>query len=186
MSKPHRSIAFDDPLSPPSPPARRSNTVVRYPLEMQSSAPAAHPYPNFRPGRAFCGARTKGAGIMTGSEETITMYQCIMHWPPGFVRCLKDRSRARCWAHQTSCDVGLGSGLALGALFTSAENPPKKTSLARQCRVTIPEHLEVLTGVQGNTIPRCVRCLEVWQAQLLVCRGAPQKHAVQSDSHVDS
>ena len=43
--------------------------------------------------------------------------QCIMHWLPGFVRCLKDAGRARCWAQQISCGAGLGSGLAFGELF---------------------------------------------------------------------
>ena len=90
-------------------------------LEMQSSGPAAGPGPKFRPGRAFCGARPKSAGLMRGSEEAITMYYVLefvylfisleqstgavaiygcrqlAKWP-GFVRCLKDCGRARCRA----------------------------------------------------------------------------------------
>ena len=44
---------------------------------MLSSGPAARPGSEFRPDRAFCGARTKGAGIMPGSEEAITMYYTL-------------------------------------------------------------------------------------------------------------
>ena len=56
---------------------------------MQSSGPAARPGPEFRPGRALCGARSKSAGIMLGSGETISMYYA-----------LADRLHAvleRCW-----------------------------------------------------------------------------------------
>ena len=43
-------------------------------LEMQSSGQAAWLGPKFRPGRAFCVARTKGVGLMPGLREAITMY----------------------------------------------------------------------------------------------------------------
>ena len=44
---------------------------------MQSSGPAARPGPKFRPGRAFCGARAKSAGLMPGSRDKITMYHAL-------------------------------------------------------------------------------------------------------------
>ena len=44
---------------------------------MQSSGPAAWPGSKFRPGRAFCGARDKGAGLMPGSGEAIAMYYAL-------------------------------------------------------------------------------------------------------------
>ena len=43
--------------------------------------------------------------------------QCIMHWLPGFVRCLKDAGQARCWAQQILCGAVLGSGLAFRDFF---------------------------------------------------------------------
>ena len=46
-------------------------------LEMQSSGPIARPGLKFRPGRAFCGARTKGAGLMPGLGEAITIYYAL-------------------------------------------------------------------------------------------------------------
>ena len=70
--------------------------------EMQGSGPAARPDPKFRPGRAFCGARTKSAGLMPGLKEAITMYYALAaglcavferRWPglvlgsADFVRC---------------------------------------------------------------------------------------------------
>ena len=69
---------------------------------MQSSGPADRPGPKFRLGRAFCGARTKGAGFMPGSGEAITMHYTLaaglgvvlercwpgsMLGPEDFVRC---------------------------------------------------------------------------------------------------
>ena len=69
---------------------------------MQCSNTAARPSPKFRAGRAFFGARPKDAGLMPGSEGTITMYYALaaglravlkrcwlgsMLGPPAFVRC---------------------------------------------------------------------------------------------------
>ena len=47
-------------------------------LEMQSSGPASGSGPKFRPGRAFCGARIKSAGLMPGSGEAITVYYALV------------------------------------------------------------------------------------------------------------
>ena len=46
-------------------------------VEMQSSGPVTQLGPKFRPARAFCGARTKNAGLMPDSEEAITVYYAI-------------------------------------------------------------------------------------------------------------
>ena len=46
-------------------------------LEMQSSGPAARPGPKFRPGRAFCGSRTRSAGLMPGSGKAVTMHYAL-------------------------------------------------------------------------------------------------------------
>ena len=87
-------------------------TLHTSPLEMQSPGPAARPDPKFRPDRAFCGVRTKSAGLMSGLGKGS---QCIMHWQPGFVRRLEDTERA----HQISCSVDLGSGFAFREMFAS-------------------------------------------------------------------
>ena len=78
-------------------------------VEMQSSGPAARPGPKFRPGRAFCGARTKSAGLMPGSGEAITMYYALA---AGLRAVLE-----RCWpgsmlgsADFVRCRSGLGLG----------------------------------------------------------------------------
>ena len=57
--------------------------------------------------------------------------QCIVHWLPGFVGCLKDGGRARCWAQQISCGAGLGSGLDFGDFFCTS-NTYALTDLKRQ------------------------------------------------------
>ena len=44
---------------------------------MQSSGPADRPDPKSRPGRAFCVARTKSAGLTPGSEEAIAVYHAL-------------------------------------------------------------------------------------------------------------
>ena len=74
--------------------------------EMHSLGPAARPGPKFRPGRAFCGIRTKGAGLMPGSGQAIT------------VLCTGLRAMLeRCWpgsmlasADFMRCRSGLGLG----------------------------------------------------------------------------
>ena len=45
----------------------------------------------------------------------------LMHWLPGFVRCLKDAGRARCWSQHILCSADLGSGLAFGEIPPSLE-----------------------------------------------------------------
>ena len=90
----------------------RSNidlTPLRSPLEMQSSGPAARPGPKFRPGRAFCGAQTKSAGLMPGSGEAITMYYALAAGLRAVIE--------RCWPGSMlgSTDfVRCRSGLGLG------------------------------------------------------------------------
>ena len=44
---------------------------------MQRSGSAERPDPKFRPGRVFCGARTKSAGPMPGSWRAITMFYAV-------------------------------------------------------------------------------------------------------------
>ena len=44
---------------------------------MQSSGPAFRPGTKFRPGWAFCGTRTNGAGLMLGSGKAMAMY-CVL------------------------------------------------------------------------------------------------------------
>ena len=57
----------------------------------------------------YCGARTKGAGLMLGSGKQA---KCIMYGCRASCGVLKDAGWARCWAQHISCDTGLGSGLA--------------------------------------------------------------------------
>ena len=71
-----------------------------------------------RPGRDFCGARTKSAGLMPGSGEAITMYCALA----AGLRALL----GRCWLgsmisipQQISCGAFLGSGLAFGEILAS-------------------------------------------------------------------
>ena len=78
-------------------------------VDMQSSGMAARPGPKFRPGRAFCGARTWSAGLMPGSREPITMYYALV---TGLRAALE-----RCWpgsmlssADLVRCRSGLGLG----------------------------------------------------------------------------
>ena len=78
-------------------------------VEMQSSGPAARPGPKFRPGRAFCGARSKSVGLMPGSKKSITMYYALA----AGLRALLER----CWpgsmlgsADFVRCRSGLGLG----------------------------------------------------------------------------
>ena len=54
-----------------------SESPKKYVLEMQSLSPAARPVPKFRSGQTFCGARTKSAGLMPGSEEAIAMHYVL-------------------------------------------------------------------------------------------------------------
>ena len=51
---------------------------------MQSSGPG----PQFRPGRAFCGARITDTGLMPGSAEAIAMYYTL---PAGLRAVLEGR-----------------------------------------------------------------------------------------------
>ena len=73
----------------------------------------------FRPGGPAglfveLGLRAPGSCRARGKRS-----QCIVHWPPGFVRCLEDAGWARCWSQQISCGAGLDSGLAFGEIFAS-------------------------------------------------------------------
>ena len=84
----------------------------RYTLEMQSSGPAVRSGPKFRPGRAFCEARTTNAGLMPGSGEAITMYYSLAAGH----RAVLDR----CWpgsmlgsADFERCRSGLGLGFRI-------------------------------------------------------------------------
>ena len=66
-------------------------------------------------------------GACRAREKRLPLYdwewympcQCIMHWPPGFARCLKDADRARCRAHQISPGAGLGSRLSFDKFVAS-------------------------------------------------------------------
>ena len=61
---------------------------------MQSSGPSDQQRLKFRPGRAFCGTRTKSALLPCSCWDQEHRSQCILYWLPGFVRCLK----GGCWA----------------------------------------------------------------------------------------
>ena len=80
-------------------------------LDMKSSGP--------RPGRAFCGARNEGAGLMKSSGEAITMYFALAAglravlarcWPGSSVTIVDMRSRAissfRCRAEKNLSGAG--------------------------------------------------------------------------------
>ena len=84
-------------------------TLTASKLEMHSWGPAARPGPKFRHGRAFCGARTKSAGLMPGSGEANTMYYALA---AGLRAVLE-----KCWpgsmlgsADFVRCRSGLGLG----------------------------------------------------------------------------
>ena len=47
------------------------------PAGLKVQALAERPGSKFRPGRAFCGARTKSAGLMLGSGAVIIMYYVL-------------------------------------------------------------------------------------------------------------
>ena len=92
-----------------------------YPVEMQSSGPAAQP--------GFCGARTTSAGLMPGSGEAITMYYALA---AGLRAVLE-----RCWpgsmlgsADFVRCRSGLGPGFWRN-VCTSSPHPSKLRSPAR-------------------------------------------------------
>ena len=87
----------------------RTDDLLGYALEMQSSGPAARPGLKFRPGRAFCGARTTSAGLLLGSREAILIYYALA---AGLRAVLKI-----CWpgsmlelADFVRCRYGLGLG----------------------------------------------------------------------------
>ena len=76
---------------------------------MQNSGPASRPGPNSRPGRAFCGARTKSARLLPGLVEATIIYYTLA---AGLCAVLE-----RCWpgsilgsADFVRCRSGLGSG----------------------------------------------------------------------------
>ena len=107
-----------------------THTHTPYVLYMQSSGPAARPGSKFRPGRAFCGARTTSAGLMPDSREAITIYYALAS---GFLWCLKDAGWARCWAQQISCVASLGSGLAFGKIFAPLTRHTQRSKKAIFC-----------------------------------------------------